>query len=46
MIYWIAGPIIAFGICLSGADGPWFPWPNLAGMLIVAGACIAMHKLS
>lgn len=22
------------GICAAGSDGPWFPWPNLAGLAL------------
>jgi hypothetical protein len=22
------------GLALAGSDGPWFPWPNMVGVLI------------
>ena len=45
MAYWILGPVIALGICLSGSDGSWFPWVNLVGFLLVAGSLATLHKL-
>jgi len=28
--------LFVFGLLLAGSDGGWFPWPNVAGMGMVA----------
>ena len=30
-----AALMFVVGIVLAGADGPWFPWINLIGMILV-----------
>ena len=35
MIY-IIGTIFFIGIVLAGSDGPYFPWPNMAGIVLFA----------
>jgi hypothetical protein len=44
MLYLI-GFVCFVGVLLAGSDGPWFPWPNLAGTLIFAGAVYGASKL-
>lgn len=31
---WTVGFCFVFGLALAGSDGPWFPWPNVIGVLI------------
>ena len=35
MIY-IIGTLFFIGIMLAGSDGPYFPWPNMAGIVLFA----------
>jgi len=30
----LAGIFFIAGLILAGSDGPWFPWPNIAGVII------------
>jgi hypothetical protein len=31
--------LAVLGLCAAGSDGPYFPWPNLAGLVIVGVIC-------
>jgi hypothetical protein len=37
----LTGIAFAAGIILAGSDGPFFPWPNLAGVIIFSTVPIA-----
>jgi len=28
--------MVVFGMMIAGSEGPWFPWLNLVGLLMVA----------
>lgn len=34
---WILGALIFFGLALAGSEGEWFPWANLAGLVLFGG---------
>lgn len=31
---WLPAALFLLGLGLAGSDGPWWPWPNLAGLLL------------
>jgi len=35
--------LLVAGSMLSGSDGDWFPWPNLAGMALLGCFVLATH---
>jgi len=41
---WILGAMLVAGINIAGSDGKWFPWINIAGLLMFCCAVfIAKH---
>lgn len=32
---WILGALFASGLLIAGSDGPWFPWANFGGAIVL-----------
>lgn len=46
---WTLGFCFVLGLALAGSDGPFFPWPNLIGILVfcyIPIACRIIEKLN
>ena len=43
MKYWICGILLSVGLVLMASEGPWFPWPNALGVLIL-GSLVAAWR--
>lgn len=40
---WIPAILFSAGVLLAGADGPWFPWINIAGIVVFGLVIAAVH---
>jgi hypothetical protein len=44
LLRWLLVTVGGFGLLLAGADGPFFPRTNLAGMALVAAAMLLLRR--
>jgi hypothetical protein len=42
---WILGAMYGAGILIAGSDGNWFPWFNIAGVLMFGIVAIAAVRI-
>ncbi|HKI50495.1 MAG TPA: hypothetical protein VJ995_00335 [Geothermobacteraceae bacterium] len=35
MMRWILAALFVCGLAMAGSEGPLFPWPNLAGLILI-----------
>lgn len=45
LLVFIFGFLFLSGIILAGSDGTFFPWLNVSGLLLTAGAVFISHRL-
>jgi hypothetical protein len=39
---WVATTLLFAGLAIIGDDGPWFPWPTVAGLVLLLGGGFAL----
>jgi len=44
-LIWISGGAFAVGIALAGSDGDWFPWINIAGVILIWASLWGLERL-
>lgn len=44
LLRWLAVMVGCFGLLLAGADGPLFPWTNLAGLVLIAAGAVVLRR--
>lgn len=36
--------VAVLSLCAAGSDGPWFPWPNVAGLFVLIIIAIGITR--
>jgi hypothetical protein len=44
LLRWLLVAVLLIGLLMASGDGPLFPWTNLAGVAVMAGAVLALRR--